>query len=164
MAIPVEHIEENQKLVDGAGYADLFKIAMRSGVSVFLKSDDDLTWNGDAYEGTAIKLSGVSQHADEKNSRPSLQILNPGNIFNPLIRDGELDRATVTRYRIRRSAGTVIDTTPATAQVHSWTVMRVASLENPFITLELRDHLDGHNFIVPARQFIPPEFPLVSLR
>lgn len=163
MTLPVEHIEENQKL-EGSGYADLFRIVLRSGAEIYLKNNDSMDWNGNTYEGTAIKLTGVANHADEQVARPNLQVLNPGKIFNPIIRDGDLDRATVIRYRIRRSNGTVIDTTLAKAQVMSWTIMRVVSLDEPFVSFELRDQLDGPNFTVPARQFIPPEFPLVSLR
>jgi phage-related protein len=158
--IPDEHVSENQN-VEGKAYVTLFRVTLRSGSRLLLKSNNDVTWQGDLYEGIGIQMTGVGSYADDRVSRPNLQVQNPKGIFKPLVRDGELNRATITRLKVLKRD---IESDTNVFQAQSWQVSRISSMDNIYITLELRGLTDGQNFTVPARRYIPPEFPLVSLR
>ncbi|WP_419902135.1 hypothetical protein [Kiloniella sp.] len=156
---PAEHKEENQKLAADS-YVDLFQIVLRSGSRVYLKNNNDRDWQGNTYEGTSIKLSEVRRSSDEEQSRPTLSIANPKGIYSPLIRDGDLDRATLIRYRVLSKN---LTNNLAVFERNSWTFWRPTLITGEVATFELRQPLDGYNFTTPARTFSPPEFPAVSL-
>lgn len=158
--LPIEHQKDAQKL-EADGYVELFEITLRPSGMLYLKQNNDVTWQGRNWEGTAIKMSGVTQSADEKASRPRLQVVNPAGIFSPLVYQGKLNRATVSRYRVLREH-LLADLNIYRRQ--TWMVTRPASLTGQYIVLELRETTDGPNFTVPARYYAPPDFPVVNLR
>lgn len=164
MTLPTTHVTDAQKLA-GQGFVDLFEIEMLSGNRFFFKNDERLFWQGKTYEGWACQLTGVETNAEEQESRPQLVIANrvdtDTGVFSPFIESGLLDRARVTRRRILRSAA--VANTPL-AQIHSWYVSRIATVNRDIIALELRSATEGTLFNVPARKFMPPDFPTVSLR
>ena len=159
MSIPVEHKQDGHELV-GDGVVELFKIRLTSGTLIHIKNDDTLTWQGDTYEGIALQLTGVAHNSDEERSRPNLTVANPEGMFSTMIRDGNLDGAIVTRFRVLREH--VLNDNNISQQ-QSWALTRVVSLNREKISVELRDQMDGQFFLTPARMFIPPEFPQVSL-
>lgn len=160
MSLPATHLVENQKLTADA-YVDLFLIQMKSGGKAYLSPNGDVTWQGNDYEGIAIQVGGVGDSTDEEVNRPELQLANPKGLFSTLIRDGELDRATLIRYRLLRSH---LEADVAIYQSRTWTIWKPKSVVHRVAIFELRTPSDGYNFITPARMFIPPEFPMVSLR
>lgn len=158
--VPKSHIEEASKL-EAEAYVHLYEILLPGNLgAIYQKPDNTAVWGGKTYEGTAIKLTGVGQYADEESSRPTLILYNPDNVFSSLVDQGYLEGATVTRIRLHRNH---LEADLPIAQRQKWTLSRVASVRGQLITCELRDKLDGHNFITPARMYIPPEFPAVSL-
>lgn len=158
--VPSTHLEDSKKL-EGDAYIDLFEIELsdKSG-KIYLKNNNSVNWQGNTYEGTAIKLDGVSQHSGDENSRPKLSVWNPNGVFSSLVDKGVLDNALI--YRIRLLKKDLIEDTPI-YRSQQWRVSRVMSLTKHNILLELRNQLDGQFFQVPGRMFIPPEFPQVSL-
>lgn len=159
MTIPVSHIQEGQKLV-ADGRVTLYRIVLLSNETIYLKSENSVTWQGNLYEGLAISITGGERNVTGQSNRPTMTIVNPDGIFSPLVAQGLLDRATVTRYRVLHQH--LLADLPL-AQRQSWVVNRVASLNSQQVGLELRDLTDGPQFLVPAGQFIPPTYPLVSL-
>ena len=160
MTLPAEHLAENQKLTADAS-VDLFQIIMRSGSRVYLKSNNDVTWQGHLFEGIGIQVGGVGDSTDQEANRPELQISNPKGLFSTLVRDGELDRATLIRYRVLRAN---LEADLNIYASRTWTIWKPKSLIHRVAVFELRTPSDGYNFITPARMFMPPEFPMVSLR
>lgn len=159
MSIPVEHIEESQKLV-ADGRVDLYRIVMLTNETIYIKSENSVTWQGNFYEALAVVIAGVSRNVTGTSSRPSLTIVNPEGVFSPLVAQGLLERAIVTRYRVLHDH--ILADLPI-AQRQSWRVNRITSLNSQFVAMEMGDLSDGPNFLVPAGMFIPPTFPLVSL-
>lgn len=159
--VPAEHVEDAQKL-EADAYVDLFQIILSDKSSkIYLKINKDTDWQGNTYEGTGIQIDGVGVYADDTTSRPKLTIFNPQGVFSSLLDSGLLDNATIVRYRVLKAH---IDADLPIYRRQQWKVSRVASVKTPFIQLELRDMLDGQNFQVPGRMFIPPDFPTVSLQ
>lgn len=158
--VPASHMEDGLKL-DADGIVDLYQIILADNAGIiYLKKDHDVTWQGNHYEGTGVMLDGVAQHSDDEVSRPKFTIFNPNGVYSYLLDRGMLDFATVVRYRVLKEH---IDYDLPIYRRQQWRVSRIASVKNPAITLELRDILDGQNYTTPARMFIPPDFPLVSL-
>lgn len=160
MTIPAEHIEDSLKL-EADGYVSLYQIILPEGAgTLYLTHNHDKTWQGNSYEGTFINISGVASFADEEASRPSLTILNPMNIFHSLVNQGALDNAKVVRIRVLKEH---YENNVNIFRKQQWRISRVASLVEPNIVVELRNMMDGQMFMTPARMYIPPEFPAVSL-
>lgn len=159
-SVPLEHVEDSKEL-EADAYTELFEFLLSDQVTkIYLKLDRDETWQGNKYEGTGIQLTGVSQYSDEQVSRPQMRIFNPLGVYSPLVNDGLLDNCIVTRIRLLRSH---LEQDLAIFRKQSWRVNRIVNLTNQEIKLELREMLDGQHFLTPARMFIPPDFPTVSL-
>lgn len=67
----------------------------------------------------------------------------------------------ILRYRVLRKH---IDMDVNIFQREMWMVSRVVGLKKEGIQLELRTTIDGPFFVIPARMFMPPEFPTVSMQ
>lgn len=161
VAAPLEHIEDSKNL-DMEPYVDLFQIVLADRSSkVYMKANNTVTWQGDIYEGTGIKIEGVANYSDEEVSRPRLTLYNPDGVYSYLVDQGLLDNAAVIRTRVLKQH---IDSDQPIYQRQQWRVSRVASVRKNMLSLELRDLLDGQYFLTPGRMFIPPEFPQVSLQ
>lgn len=157
----VEHINDSKKLI-GEAYVELFKIALSDNVTViYLTKDVNKTWQAINYEGTGIELTGVGSHADDELSRPKLAVYNPEGIYSSFVAAGHLDSAIVTRIRILKSN---FDGNIDIKTTQRWKIKRIVALNRELLTMELRDLMDGQFFQAPARMFLPPEFPQVSLR
>jgi lambda family phage minor tail protein L len=163
MGIPISHAVEGQKLTT-IGFVDLYEIHMLSGARFFCKNNDRVEWQDKTYEGWAVQLTGVETSADEQESRPTMVLANRTesrlSMFSPFIESGELDGATVYRRRILRNH---LDSNLNVAQTRRWIVTRITSMNDDIIALELRTPTEGTQFLVPARMYMPPEFPTVSL-
>jgi phage-related protein len=158
---PESHIEDSKKL-DADAYIELFEITLSDKTStIYLKANNDVTWQGNTYEGTGVKLDGVASYSDDETSRPKLTVYNPEGIYSSLINNGLLDNAKITRIRVLKQH---IDSDSPISRRQQWRVSRVANLRKNMIGLELRDMMDGQFFMSPGRMYIPPEFPQVSLQ
>ena len=157
--IPASHIDEANKL-EADGIVELFQIDMTNTSSLYLKSESTALWNGQTWEGLAIALSGVGSYGDDQISKPKLSLTNPDAIFSPFVSQGEFDAAFVTRYRVLYD-DLVNDRPIYINQV--WQINRVAALTRSMVSLELRSLTDVPNFIIPARTYTPPKFPVVSI-
>ena len=151
---------EDAHSLEADGYVDLYEINLLNGGKVAIKNNDTVSWQGQSYEGTAVQLTGVANSSDEETSRPQFSVANAEGMFSTMVRDGALDGAFVTRFRVLRDD---IDNDVNRYISQRWRVRRVSSLTKHKITMELRDQLDGQFFLTPARMFIPPEFRQVSL-
>ncbi|RWM90014.1 MAG: hypothetical protein EOR84_22660 [Mesorhizobium sp.] len=158
---PQEHMTESQKLTADA-FVNLYEIRLRTEPVILRLSDSvTRTWQGQVWEMFGVQLSGEKRSADDEESRPTLQLINPEGVFSTLIRRRLLDRATVIRYRVLRAhyEGDV-----NIFQRRMWYISRIASVTaGQSIQAELRVMTEGPNSRIPARQFMPPEFPTVRL-
>lgn len=157
--LPISHKEENEKL-EAEAYVDLFQIHTRSGGILYLRKNSDSTWQGETYTGIPLTLEDYSRNATEQRSRPKLTLPNFNGIFSPFIRDKELDRALVKRYRVLKPH--IISNTNI-FQLTAWLAWMSQGVNNNVIQLELRAPSDGQRFFLPARRYMPPEFSFVSL-
>ena len=155
-----EHTNDSKKLTADS-LVDLFKIILNDGVScLYLHSGASITWQGNVWEGIGLKMAGVMNGSDEEVSRPTLNIMNPNGYFSAYIAGGSLNSATIIRYRV---LGTNITNNLPIYLQQSWKMMRVMSLTRSAIQLQLREDIDGPVFTIPARLFLMPDFPSVSL-
>lgn len=159
MTVPAQHLADAHKLTADA-YVDLFHIILNTGAHIYLKDKDEVTWQGITWEAIPCQLKGVGQHVSEEVSRPTFMVANPENAFTAYVHSGALNRALVMRLRVLRQH---LLTNQNIYRQQTWSVTRIASVDKNGIVMELRDQLDGPNAIIPARMFIPPEFPTVSL-
>jgi lambda family phage minor tail protein L len=160
MAIPDSHKEENLKLTADA-YVDLFHIQLRSGSNFYIKNGDPISWGGNDWESLPISLSGYEVSSDEQVSRPKLQIVNPDGVFSKVILDGEMDKAYIYRYRVLRRD---LEADRPVYQMLMWLIWYPTLINKHYVEFELRNPMDGNNFYVPARQYLPPDFPTVTFK
>lgn len=156
--IPDTHKIENLKL-EADAYVDLFQIDLYNKTTLRLKAGDDIEWAGYLWEGYPIELSGHELDS-EKLSRPTLRVINPEGIFSSLFISGDIEKATLYRYRVLRQD---LDNNREIYQRLKWIIWNVKSITKNYVELELRNPMDGNNFNVPARLFIQPDFPSVTL-
>lgn len=161
MTHPVSHVKDALKLT-GDGIVHLYQIRLLADNVIFrFKNNNTVTWQGQTYEGIPCQMTGDMATADEQEARPTLRLYNPGGIFNAPALDGRLYRAVVTRKRVLYQH--LIDNVNISSQ-RMWYVERPKELvSGQYISLDLRTMTEGPNFQIPTRQFIPPEFPTVSL-
>lgn len=161
MSYPVEHLQDAMKLTADAE-VHLYTMTLVTSPVIFrFKNNDTVTWQGDVYEGMAISMPGDKRSSDEEESRPTLRVINPDGIFNKPAMDGDLDRAIITRKTVLREH---IEQDINIYTQRMWYVDHVKELiSGQTIGLELRVMTDLPNVQLPYRQYIPPEFPTVSL-
>ncbi|TGT64095.1 MULTISPECIES: hypothetical protein [unclassified Mesorhizobium] len=158
---PLEHMQDAQKLT-ADGYVNLYEIQLKTE-PVILRLTDSVSrkWQGQDWEMFGVQISGEKRSADGEETRPQLQFINPEGVFSTLVRQRLLDRATVIRYRLLREhyEGDV-----QIYQRRMWWISRISNVTaGQTIAAELRVMTEGPNSRIPARQFIPPEFPMVRL-
>lgn len=160
MTAPTTHIQDAHKL-EADALVELFHVILTDGSHIYLKANNTVTWQGKTWEGCGIKMGGVSNSSDHQEStRPNLVIANPMGVFSSFVAARKLDRATIMRIRVLK---THLDSNTNIYNQQSWKVMKVAALDENIITVELRNQLDGPHFLTPARMFISPDFPMVTL-
>ena len=162
MSAPLEHKVDSQKLTADA-HIHLYEIQLRTEPVTLRFSDTTTnTWQGNVYGMFSIHIAGERRTAEDEEARPTLQVINPEGLFNSLVRQRLLDRATVIRRTILLAH---LEADVPIYQQRMWYVSRVADVTaGQSITMELRSMSEGPNMRLPARQFCPPEFPLVRLR
>ena len=138
----------------------LFKLELTNGTIFRICPQGEATWQTHNYDSIPAHLAEVTQDADGKMARPKFTFSNPGGLFSAEIYKGQMDNATLTRYRILKGD---LDADRDFALTESFRVTRIVNLSQHIATAELRDVLDGHNFRLPARAYYPPEFPHVKL-
>lgn len=158
LEIPEEHKKENLNLI-GEPYVDLFEIELKNGTHIYLKNNEDVTWSGRTWEGYPIIFSGYEITSDQL-SRPSMKLINPEGVFSSIFVSGDIDKSMVYRYRVLRKH---IDEDKPIYQRMMWILWNIKTITKDYVEFELRNPMDGNNFNIPARQYIPPEFPLVTL-
>lgn len=157
-SIPEVQLEDAQKLL-ADGIVQLYEIKLADGTYLHLKADNSVSWNGYEWTGIPILFEGYSSAQGDSYSRPTLSIANPDGAFSTFVRDGFLDRAVVNRYVVLYDD--IINNNPV-YQKKTWIIWFIKTLNKNMIQVELRNPMDGVNFDVPARMYIPPEFPFVD--
>jgi phage-related protein len=157
--IPQSHRENNEKLISD-GYVHLFEIKLRNGEYLYFKENNTVKWQGRTWTGIPMAFEGYASASGESLSRPTLSIANPEGSFSTFIRDGILLRSTITRYSVLYQD---ILNDNNIYQKKVWVAWNVPQLTRDMLQLELRNPMDGVNFDVPARMYLPPEFPSVTL-
>lgn len=147
-------------LLHADGIVYLYELSPATGGTIYLKADDSVVWQGHDYTGTAVQIDERQRNTDGTLSRPKLTLANPLAVFSPLVANGALDNALLVEKRVLRAH---IDADVGTFQSRSWRIRRVIALNRVNMSFELRDSLDGPKFLLPARQFMPPDFPTVRL-
>lgn len=153
--------QADARKLEADGLVELFEVELRDGSLIYLKNDNEVTWQGNTYEGWHVYVTGVNTSVDEEVSRPQVGIANVEGIFNNYVRLGTLDNALFRRIRILL---TDLEADNDVKHTEEWRIRRVAGLNKDMITLELRHKLDGQPFQVPARMYLPPEFKAVRIR
>lgn len=128
---------------------------------IYLQAHKEVTWQGNVYVSLPCNITGVSQSVDGEKSRPKFTVANPQSLFSSQVQNGALDNALLTQYKIMKAD---LDLDLDVKMSSIWRVTRIPSMNFKALTMELRTALDGPSFKVPARTFIPPFFPHVSLR
>lgn len=159
MALPESHRQNNEKLV-ADGYVELFEIVLRNGETIRLKENNTVQWLGKTWTGVPLSFEGYSSAAGDKLSRPVMTLVNPDGVFSTFVRDGRILKAAITRYSVLYD-----DVLNNRNVFHKkvWIAWNIPQLTRDMIQVELRNPMDGVNFDVPARMYIPPEFPSVTL-
>ena len=161
MANPTSHVAEGLKLTADAE-VDLFTLFLpQESIYFRFKNNDTVTWQGNTYEGLACQLSGEEYSADGSEAKPTLRVINPEGIFNAPVMEGRLFRAILTKRTVLRRH---LDADTNIFRQRMWYVERPKELvSGQLVSLELRSMIEGPNFQIPMRSFIPPEFPTVSI-
>lgn len=160
LPIPEEHKEENLKLSADA-YVDLYHIQLKSGANFYLKNGDPVEWGGNTWESMPISITGYEMSSGEQVSRPKLQMVNPEGVFSKAILDGDLNKAWLYRYRVLRRD---LEADRGIYQLIMWVIWMPTNVNKNYVVFELRNPLDGNNFYIPSRQYLPPDFPTVTFK
>ena len=163
MAIPVEHIKDSHQLI-ADGMINLYELTPSGGSGTLrFKPDNTVTWRGNEYTGIPLQLSGEKKSADAGNTMPRLTIGQNNvdlSLFKPLVYDGYLDNAIITRKAM------LLDNLINNRLIHETYTYRVKRLEQysrTQIVLQLATLSDSLGFSLPYRQYMPPGFPSVQM-
>lgn len=168
MTVPSSHVDEGLKLT-ADGEVILYEIALKNvpngGRAVVYFRDGPMgtntTWNRKTYDHLACQFSGYQRSAEDEKNRPTLRLMNPVGIFNEAASAGRFDGAILTKYTVLRNH---LERNLPIADNELWFIGRVKELiSGQSISFELRALSDGPDQLIPARMFIPPEFPFVTL-
>jgi len=159
MSTNAQHNIDRVKLTSEA-IVELFRLELIGGGTIFLKNDNTVTWQGHTWEGLALNVTGYSNNSDQELSRPTLSIANPEGILSQYIISGAMEKAIVKRIRVLKSN---LDSNLNIFEQHSWYISRVIVINKAVISFELRNPVDGPQFQLPPRKFLPPEYPAVRL-
>jgi hypothetical protein len=159
--LPLNHVEDALKL-QADGKVHLFELSPLSGGTIYFKTDNDVTWRGNLYEGLPCALTG-EEFSTEGTPTPRLTI-GDENVdllpFKGLIHDGHLDGATVVRKTV------LVDDLINDRNIFQRTTFRVKRPEGysrTKIPLVLATWSGAVSQTVPFRQYVPPAFPWVDL-
>lgn len=158
--VPSSIVDTAQDLSPDA-LVSLYEIELAGGSFIRLSPQQETTWQGNTYEDVPCHMTGIGQTSDAEVNRPKFSFANPGGVFTKSLYEGEMDNALITRIRILKAD---LDADLDFAVRETFRVSRILTLSNQMAVVELRGVLDGQNFRLPARSYIPPEFPHVKLR
>lgn len=168
MAVPAPHIDEALKLT-ADGEVVFYEIALKNvpnnGVAVIRFRDGPMgtttQWNGKTWDHLACQFSGMSRSAEDEKARPTLRLMNPLGLFNDAAFNSRFDGSALQVFRVLRSH---VEQSLAISNNEIWFIGRVKELiAGQSISFELRALSDGPEQLIPARMFIPPDFPFVTL-
>ncbi|GJE78092.1 phage minor tail protein L [Methylorubrum suomiense] len=168
MATPTSHVDEGLKLT-ADGEIVFWEIALKNvpnnGTAVIRFRDgpmDQTTqWNGKVWEHLACKLSGERRSAEAEKNRPTLRLMNPVGVFNEAAFQRRFDGAVIQKFTVLRRH---VEANIALSNNEIFFIGRVKDLvTGQSISFELRHLSDGPDHLVPARMYIPPDFPFVTL-
>ena len=161
--IPLEQVIDAHKLT-ADGEIDLFVLtASGGGSTLYFKNDNDVTWQGNTYYGVPLKFSGENTAVQGGSPQPRLAIGQEGvnlSMFKPLVFDGSLDGALITRTHI------LVDDMVNNRLIRTqyfYRVRRVESYSRSSIGLQLASKSDSLGFSMPFRSYTPPAFPAVLM-
>jgi phage-related protein len=160
--IPAEHIADSHKMI-ADGIIELFELVPAGGSGVIrFKADNDVTWRSNLYNGLPMGLSGEKMSADSGLASPRLT-LGQNNVdlslFKPLIFDGSLDNAVVTRIKILKDD---MINNRLIRRLQIYRVKRVESYTRTNVILQLATFSDSLGFQLPYRAYTQPSFPSVQ--
>ncbi len=166
MTAPVPHVDEALKLTSDA-LVDLWEISIRTpDATSYMRFRDgpmgsSTPWNGKVFDHLPCKFTGWSRSSEDEKARPQLQVLNPLGAFNDPVFKGYFDNALLQRYRVLRQH---IESNTPLYQLEVWFISRPKDLlAGQSVTFECRALSDGPDQLVPARSYMPPEYPMTSL-
>ena len=152
--------QEQARVLNPDPYVDLYEVRVNPSAVVRLTNHPNVDWLGSTWENWAVELNGLAAKTTEKLNRPQLRLANLNGVFSPIVAGGLVYQGSVARYRVLLQD--LQDGRPSYLR-NFWEVAKVASLSKDAIVLELRAPMDRQDYSLPARQFIPPEFPYVKL-
>jgi len=158
MTTPISHKQESLKL-NPEQFLELFEITLKNNTKILAHSGREITWDGKVFESAYIQVSGVSRNSGEQRIRPTLTIGNPQDIFHVPVSNGVLDGAIVKRYKVRPSQ---LQADPPVSETNTWYIAQITGL-GEVIAAQLRSNSDRQESQIPARQFLKPEFPSVTV-
>lgn len=152
--------QEQARTLNPEPYVDLYEVRVNPSAVVRLTNHPNVSWAGSEWENWAVELDGLGAKTTGEVNRPQLRLANLGGLFSPIVAGGLVYQGSVTRYRVL-----IQDLHDGRVSYlrNFWEVSRVASLSKDAIVLELRAPMDRQDYSLPARQFIAPEFPYVTL-
>jgi phage-related protein len=160
---PTEHIDDSLKLL-ADGEVVLFEITPSDGTGVLrVKPDNDVEWLGNTYVGIPIQLTGEKKQSDTGFANPRLTIGQENvdlSLFKPLIADGSLDNAKITKITV------LLDNLRANRDVKeimTYRVKQVQGYSSIQITLLLATYSDSLGFELPIMAYDQPDFQAVQL-
>lgn len=160
-ALPTTHVTDALQLA-ADGLVDLFELYPLAGGTVYFKSDNDVTWRGNLYEGLPCTLSG-EEYDTTKLPTPKLQFgqedldLLP---FKGLVHDGYLEGATLVRKRVLLED--VINNLDI-KQTTYFRIKRVEEYSRTRISVTLSTYSSAVSLMIPFRQYVTPDFPYVEV-
>lgn len=134
--------------VDGYEQTVMFRICDQTSI----------VWQDVAWERMPWQVSGEGLSADTEVARPSLMLPNEDRRFSYYAESGLLEGAQVTLYEVHP-----VELHTKQARVRNYVVARVSGDNEMQVTFELRSPSDGPNYRLPARRYMPPEFPSVKV-
>lgn len=168
MAVPAPHVEEGLKLTADAE-VQLWEIALKNvpdGGSAVIRFRDGpmgytTTWFGKTFDHMSVRISGEGKSSEGEKSRPTLRLLNPLGLFNAPAFGGQFDGAIIQRFIVLRQH---LEANMPISNNEMWYISRPKELiSGQTVSFELRSISDGPDQLIPARMYIPPEFPFVTI-
>lgn len=118
-----------------------------------------VTFMGHEYDFLPCEISGLHDTITEEASRPTLEVHNPSNMFNPIALSGDLEGAVVTLIRVKESD--LAEVGAVETVVNLWKIYRMISITNT-VKMELRKFSDFPKGRFPVRGYYPPDYRSVS--
>lgn len=163
MSAPVEHIQEGVKLTADA-LVDLYEITLVGAPSptvICITNGEECVWQGKLYEAHPCKITSISRSTDSERPRPTFSVFNPFGLINAYAFQGYFDGARVIRRRVLRQH---IVSNTALSDNQFWYISKVKELlAGQSASFELRMLSDGPEHQIPARMYVPPAFPFVTI-